>query len=558
MIESMQSFLLKHKFSVLFTVIILLSIGLRFNQLGRIPHGMTWDEAAIGYNGHAIFTTRRDEWLEFLPTSFQSFGDYKAPLAIYANGFFTALFGMKLWAVRLPFALAGVMAVIGLVLWVKELLGQDQALVAGFIMTLSPWHLHFSRAGFEAGLALTFFIWALYFFWRFLAVEKKRAWWWLPLSGVSAVSAVYSYHSAKLVVPIVFLCLLIWQRKKLWQRRGLSLLVAGLVGGLLIPLVLDSVNGPGLTRLGTAVFDELSGLVLLKTVIQQWLLHLSPQFLLGGATTTLRHGGGQFGYLLLTTFFLNLVAVICGIFFRKNFKQKELKALLVVVVILVIGLLPAAIGEEVPHSNRALLALPAFVIGAGLGLKALLRSVEKLKANSQIKDDDGQKNLLVKSVFGTLLLLHGLFFVKYLNYYYHSFAPASAEAFKDGYLEAFTYVSSYEEEVNKILFTSDYGQPYIYALFVRQTNPIWYQGGSLIKYEFSDEINVGDLVRENAIIVASQDDEIKPGWADHLVYGSDGEVRFKIYLPDELKAKLKKDELKKGELKKDELKKESQ
>ncbi len=54
----------------------------------------------------------------------------------------------------------------------------------------------------------------------------------------------------------------------------------------------------------------------------------------------------------------------------------------------------------------------------------------------------------------------------------------------------------YEKQVEKILFTSDYGQPYIYALFVRETNPIWYRGGSLIKYEFKDEINMDDLSRK--------------------------------------------------------------
>ncbi|NCQ11990.1 MAG: hypothetical protein GW809_07600, partial [Bacteroidetes bacterium] len=82
--------------------ILVLSIFLRFYKLGTVPHGMTWDEAAIGYNGFAIFNTRRDEWLQRLPVSFQSFGDYKAPLAIYLNGIFTYLFGLNLFAVRLP------------------------------------------------------------------------------------------------------------------------------------------------------------------------------------------------------------------------------------------------------------------------------------------------------------------------------------------------------------------------------------------------------------------------------------------------------------------------
>ncbi len=84
-----------------------------------------------------------------------------------------------------------------------------------------------------------------------------------------------------------------------------------------------------------------------------------------------------------------------------------------------------------------------------------------------------------------------------------------------------------ENDADKILFTSDYGQPYIYALFVRKTNPIWYQGGSLVKYEFTDNIKDGDRFRNNAIVVATPA-EIDPKWATKLIYGSDGKVRFVI------------------------------
>jgi len=132
-----------------------------------------------------------------------------------------------------------------------------------------------------------------------------------------------------------------------------------------------------------------------------------------------------------------------------------------------------------------------------------------------------------------------LFFVSYLYHYYTLFAAQSAADFQDGYLAAFRFALPYERgeegkrEVDKIIFTSDYGQPYIYALFVRQTNPIWYQGGSLAKYEFKDEVTIGDLERENTLVVASnQDDLLGAGTkADKVINGSDGSPRFRIYLP---------------------------
>jgi 4-amino-4-deoxy-L-arabinose transferase-like glycosyltransferase len=500
----------------LFGLILLIATCLRFYQLGQVPHGMTWDEAAIGYNGFAVLNTRRDEWIHRLPISFMSFGDFKAPLAIYLNGFFTAIFGMNLWAVRFPFALASIAAIAGMMLLVEKISQKKWALVAGAMMTFSPWHIHYSRAGFESGMSLAFSIWSLCFLFLYIKAKRKQ-FWSLGLAVVLAVSSLYTYHSAKLVVPLIILIIIAWYKKEILKKARISLTAAGLGLALIMPMIWDSVKGKGLERLGTTILDELSGWELITTIINQFLAHLRLSFLIQGATTTLRHGDGTWGVLLPTT----LILVILGMYFGlKNFKSKRKDEVFYLGLALVlVGLVPAALGEEIPHSNRALLSLPGFILLAVFGLKTLVNQIKKIKVK--------------KSIVGTLVLAHFLFFIAYTSYYYTVFAKESATDFKDGYLEAFEFVVPYEEQVEKILFTSDYGQPYIYALFVRQTNPIWYQGGSLIKYEFKDEINVGDLVRENTVIVASDKDEIEPGWADYIVRGSNDEVRFKIYLPKE-------------------------
>ena len=74
--------MLKKHFWLILALITLIALGLRLYQIGQVPHGMTWDEAAIGYNGWAVITTHRDEWFKLMPISFKSFGDYKAPFAI--------------------------------------------------------------------------------------------------------------------------------------------------------------------------------------------------------------------------------------------------------------------------------------------------------------------------------------------------------------------------------------------------------------------------------------------------------------------------------------------
>lgn len=526
-----------HKHWFVFSIIgtLFVAIVLRFYMLGSVPHGMTWDEAAIGYNGQAILETRRDEWLQRLPVSFQSFGDYKAPLAIYINGIFTLIFGMNLFSVRLPFAILSVFGILGIMLltldiFEKEKLSKYYSLFAGFLMTLSPWHIHYSRAGFESGMALSFFIWGLLFAIKAIKTGFKNLWVSL-LSVALFVAAIYTYHSSKVVIPLVLLALLITSFKIIKSnfKKVLLPIIAFIL--LLIPFIKDAVYGEGLTRAGVTIFSTpISLLEKISYILSSYVQHLTPSFLLFGETTTLRHGTGVYGVLFFTTFLLVITGFI-ALIAQKNKLEYHFFFLL----LLLIGLLPACIALEVPHSNRSLMALPGFILTAVFGLDYLIKKLTKTNINKKAHGSHGETNIVVKSVVGSLIMIHIFLSVTFINHYFTTFAAESADAFKDGYLEAFEIARQYEEgegvkSVSKIVFTSKYGQPYIYALFVRETNPIWYNGGSLNVYEFKEEVDIGDLSRENTLVVAAGGEESLPSErADHLVYGSDGEIKFQIF-----------------------------
>jgi hypothetical protein len=513
----------------------LLGSMVRFYKLGAIPHGMTWDEAAIGYNGHAIVQTRRDEWLARLPVSFQSFGDYKAPLAIYANGLFTKVFGMNLFAVRLPFALASILTIVGVMLLVNYLFKDDRAAaIAGLFVVCSPWHIHYSRAGFESGLALGFVVWGVYLLLKGMSdVSARSKMILLALSALCLVASLYTYHSAKVTVPLLILGLAILERKKIRNNIKQLLIIGAGALVLLWPLIKDSLYGSGLQRLDSSILNDKSGMSLVLTVLTNLGRHLTPEFLTLGETTTLRHGVGAWGVLLPTTFVFVVVGLVFAVISVVK-KEKTFLPYALSLLWILAGLLPAAIGEEIPHSNRALLALPGFIFLAVAGGYELLQRVADTQLNKKVLGTHHEKNILVKSLFGTVMLVYMLFFTKFIHYYFDEFAKNSADDFKDGYIEAFQTVVSYESKIDKILFTSRYGQPYIYALFVRKTNPIWYRGGSLIKYEFTDNITVGDLQREKTVVVAHPQDGLPEQDADKLIYGSDGNVRFMIYTPTSL------------------------
>lgn len=519
-------------------LIVGLALLLRLFQLGQVPHGLTWDEAAVGYNGFAVFTTRRDEWLHRLPISFRSFGDYKAPLAIYLNGIFTTglRLGLEPWAIRLPFALSGGLAVLGFILLTRELLifleFKDSNLIktfgnlAGVWLAISPWHIHFTRTGFESGLAVTILIWAS---WATLKSLQIKNWFWWTLASISWILSLYAYHSAKIVVPVILLGLVFWQAKRLWSQRKSLIWPISLGFILLLPLLKDAVIGDGLTRASTLIFSKATSLQnFFELLWQNILAQDSLSFWLQGGTTNLRHSDGQTGVI----YWPDLLAIswTVVIFGYRRYKHILInwwdRLSLIAWLWTLIGLLPAVLGTETPHPNRAFLA----IIGVGwLVLAGWYQLLNSIKHHS--------KKIWLVVVAMTYLISLGL----YQWHYYTNFKARSAVDFFDGYLEAAKLAVKFEknsptgQEIDKILFTNDYGQPYIFVLLARKTNPIWYQGGSLIKYEFTSKINTGDLDRPKTLIIASPTDDIldaKP--PDQVIFGSDGLVKFKVFYPKNL------------------------
>jgi 4-amino-4-deoxy-L-arabinose transferase-like glycosyltransferase len=151
---------------ILFVSIIFLALLLRIFQFGINPPSLSWDEASLGYNAYSILTSGKDEHGEFLPLArFIAFGDYKPPGYIYADIPFIGVIGVNEQAVRTPSLLAGLVMVITAYFLALEIFQNYRiALFSSFLVAISPWSIHFSRAAFEAHLAAVFNILAVYIF----------------------------------------------------------------------------------------------------------------------------------------------------------------------------------------------------------------------------------------------------------------------------------------------------------------------------------------------------------------------------------------------------------
>src|SRR5687768_5282997 len=156
---------------ILLALIILLAFILRFWKLDSYP-AINADEAAIGYNAYSLIETGMDEHGNSWPIHFQSFNDYKPGLYFYLVLPFVKILGLTDWAVRLPNAILGVITVYLIHLLSNKLFDKKEFRIwdlefgvwPALLLAISPWHLHFSRGGWEVNTATFFIVLGIYLF----------------------------------------------------------------------------------------------------------------------------------------------------------------------------------------------------------------------------------------------------------------------------------------------------------------------------------------------------------------------------------------------------------
>src|SRR3989338_1570206 len=201
------------KYKFLIAAVILLAITLRLYKVSQVPPSLYWDEVSLGYNAYSIAESGYDEHGEFLPLArFIAFGDYKPSGYIYTAVPFIKLLDLNELSIRFPSILAGVIMVVVTYLLVQELFkSQIIALLASFLLAISPWSIHLSRAAFEANLAAAFNLSAVYFF--VLSTRKK---WTVILSFVFLVLSFYTFNANRIIAPLlIFALLIIYWRESL-------------------------------------------------------------------------------------------------------------------------------------------------------------------------------------------------------------------------------------------------------------------------------------------------------------------------------------------------------
>ncbi|MEK7570657.1 MAG: glycosyltransferase family 39 protein [Patescibacteria group bacterium] len=512
------------KNTIVLLIIIIFAAALRLWQLGTVPLSPDWDEAALGYNAYSIMQTGKDEYSDTLPIVLQSFGDYKPALYVYFALPFIALFGLDVFAVRLPSALFGILTVLATYFLVKELFGHKTndeerkkttpssyssylPLLTTFLLAISPWHMQFSRVAFEANMALSFIVFGVLFFLKGLYKP-----WLLVLSIISFGASLYTYQSEKVFVPLLAITLVLIYRKQVFSLPKKVLIRSSIVVLLVcLPMLYSFVTDAnylararGVSLLSTqdAVLKQdedkllkakeqgdIMGQIIYnrritygKEIVSGYLAHFDLNWLFIHGDIARHHAPGM-GLLYLW----ELPFLLIGIYllFCMPFSRQTK---LLIFLWFAIAPIPASITNGVPHAVRTLNFLPIFQIFTAIGLVgAFAWFVSKYK----MQNLKPKKIVIAYSFYLLLFILVLVNVAYYLNQYFVQQDYFNSQEWQYGYKEAVSEVIKREGSHDKVVVanTGILDQSYIFFLFYLQYPPADYQKErsgehNFEKYEF--------------------------------------------------------------------------
>ncbi len=513
--------------------IISIAFVLRFWSIDSFPP-LNADEAALGYNAYSLIQTGMDEHGNPWPVHFQSFNDWKPGLMVYLILPFVKLFGLAVWAVRIPGALAGVATVLVTYYLVKEIAGKNSeafALLSSFFLAISPWHIHFSRGAWEVNVATFLITLGLWMFVKAF-VDGNLVVRYLVISLLSFVLALYTYHAARVVVPLLGMGLGLFYRKQLLYEWKTVLKVGVLGIILLIPLVRDLAGPAGLSRAaGVGIFSDpgplneineqrgehsMLGSIPAKLfhnkplnysleIVENWIDHYHGEFLFLSGDDIQRNKVPEHGQMYLH----DAIFVIVGLFSLLKLKKAK-----VVLYWLVVAPVAAALTFQSPHALRAQNMVVPLVIISAFGLVTI---VEWLRRNIK-------KKVLLSTTYLLLAVCIVWGFARYQQLYWIYMPRAYPFSSQYGVKELVSYIYENYDRFDKIIITDRYDQPYILTLFYLQYPPSDFQhdhelsgrdgyGFSTVrefdKFKFVSLGEWSDIVSNNSnALIAGTDEEV--------------------------------------------------
>lgn len=385
---------------------LLVAAVLRFPDLSTLPPGVHYDEAANGVLAGEIGL--QGERPVFIPSY-----TGKEALFFYLAGGMARAVGNSVFSLRLTAAYVALLTIAATYWLGRELLADRRiALLAVALLTISFWHIVFSRLGFRAITQPLLQALAVAALWRGL---RRGRWPWFWLAGVFLGLTAYTYLAARVFPFLVFFAALplLFDRATFrvrWQQLLFTALVALLV---VLPLLGYFAAYPDTfwTRIGQ-VAPSGGGMGLTESLLRSF-----GMFFLVGDPYVRFNIPGRPLFDFVTGGLLIVGWIIGALRYRRLPYDWQRSAVLLLLLAPLVMILPTAlaVNEIVPSNLRAMGLIPFIFYLPAIGLIALLIDIERRFQRPNV-------TYAVQFIL-LLLLIAGGFYVHDL--YFHSWGRES-------------------------------------------------------------------------------------------------------------------------------------
>lgn len=313
---------------LLFILVILLAIGLRFYKLGSIPSGIHPDEESHGYNAYSLIETGKDRYGQSFPILFRSFGSYQPPLYTYLSILPVKIFGNTIFSARFVSAISGISLVMITYLFSIQIFKNKYkttlALLSALIVAISPWAIFYNRLTAEGSLGVTVFTLSILLF--ICSLKKKII---FPIACLVLGLSTHAYYSER-IISLLFLPVFIYLYKDTLLKYNRRVVFVGVVVFILtlVPHLFIVFTG-ALTRRLDQVGSVNDGFLLIE-IMKKYITYFSPKNLFfdtGDSLGRLSTDMGVFYSLFIIPFILGVR------YFSKYILFDYLKIFLLLIII---------------------------------------------------------------------------------------------------------------------------------------------------------------------------------------------------------------------------------
>jgi 4-amino-4-deoxy-L-arabinose transferase-like glycosyltransferase len=191
--------LIAKKELLLIIAALIIGMGFRLWDFGNLPAGLAMDEASLVVEAKSLYHYGIDRNGMSYPAYFVSWGSGQNVLYSYILAMLVTL-GLSTVVIRLPMVISGVMTLLVVYGIAKKLFSPSAAVLAMFLLAISPWHIMLSRWVYEANLLP--FVFSLAFL--CLLQADRNPLWFLAGAALSGL-CLYTYATAYFLVPLFLL-----------------------------------------------------------------------------------------------------------------------------------------------------------------------------------------------------------------------------------------------------------------------------------------------------------------------------------------------------------------